>query len=75
MFIQRETLPQEVFMRLLLLTTIILKGHTICIFQEISKKFEEHVRGTVAEVIEHFTTKPPKGEFVLVVQGLNTSKK
>lgn len=43
--------------------------------REISKKFEEHVRGTVAEVIEHFTTKPPKGEFVLVVQGLNTSKK
>ena len=43
--------------------------------REISKLYEEHVRGSVAEVIEHFTTKPPKGEFVLIVQGLNSSKK
>jgi hypothetical protein len=43
--------------------------------REISKKFEEHVRGTCTELIEHFTTKPPKGEFVLIVQGLSTSKK
>ena len=43
--------------------------------REISKLYEEHVRGTVTEVIEHFTIKPPKGEFVLVVQGYNSSKK
>ena len=43
--------------------------------REISKKFEEHVRGTCAELIEHFTTKPPKGEFVLVLQGINSGKK
>ncbi len=37
--------------------------------REISKKFEETVRGTLAELIVHFTKNPPKGEFVLVVEG------
>ena len=43
--------------------------------REISKLYEEHIRGTVTEVIEHFTIKPPKGEFVLIVQGQNSPKK
>jgi 16S rRNA (cytidine1402-2'-O)-methyltransferase len=43
--------------------------------REISKLYEEHIRGTVSEVIEHFTIKPPKGEFVLIVQGQNSPKK
>jgi 16S rRNA (cytidine1402-2'-O)-methyltransferase len=43
--------------------------------REISKLYEEHVRGTVAEVLEHFTIKPAKGEFVLIVQGNNPPKK
>lgn len=41
--------------------------------REISKKFEEHVRGTCTELIEHFTTKPPKGEFVLILKGKKQS--
>lgn len=41
----------------------------ICASREISKKFEEHVRGTVKEVKAHFEAKPPKGEFVLIVEG------
>lgn len=36
--------------------------------------FEQHVRGTVAEVTEHFTAHPPKGEFVIVVQGAAEEK-
>lgn len=39
--------------------------------REISKKFEETVRGTLAELIVHFTENPPKGEFVMVVEGCN----
>ena len=39
--------------------------------REISKKFEETVRGTLAELIVHFTENPPKGEFVMVVEGYN----
>lgn len=39
--------------------------------REISKKFEETVRGTLTELIAHFTENPPKGEFVMVVEGYN----
>ena len=41
------------------------------ISREISKKFEETVRGTLSELIIHFTEHPPKGEFVMVVAGYN----
>ena len=37
--------------------------------REISKKFEEHIRGSLAELIQHFEINKPKGEFVLVVEG------
>lgn len=37
--------------------------------REISKKFEETQRGTLAELKEYFTENPPKGEFVIVVAG------
>ena len=37
--------------------------------RELSKIYEETVRGTLAELIEHFIQNPPKGEFVLVVEG------
>ena len=39
--------------------------------REISKKFEETVRGTLTELIVHFTENPPKGDFVMVVEGCN----
>lgn len=37
--------------------------------RELSKIYEEHVRGSVLELISHFTQKPPKGEVVIVVEG------
>ena len=39
--------------------------------REISKIHEESVRGTLAELITHFTETDPRGEFVLVVAGKN----
>lgn len=41
----------------------------ISVSRELSKKFEETVRGNIQEVITHFTTKGPKGEFVIVLEG------
>ena len=38
--------------------------------REISKKFEEVRRGTLSDLIQHFTENEPKGEFVIVVEGL-----
>ena len=40
---------------------------TLC--RELTKKFEQTVRGTVAEVLGHFRTTEPKGEFVIVLAG------
>lgn len=41
----------------------------VSVSRELTKLYEETVRGTVAELIAHFTTKAPKGEFVIVVGG------
>ena len=37
--------------------------------REITKIHEETIRGTVQEVLNYYTTKPPKGEIVIVVGG------
>lgn len=37
--------------------------------REISKVHEEHVRGSLAEVLAHFQAVEPKGEIVIVVGG------
>lgn len=37
--------------------------------REISKMFQETKRGTLAELKQHFTDKPPKGEIVCMVAG------
>ncbi|HMV15661.1 MAG TPA: 16S rRNA (cytidine(1402)-2'-O)-methyltransferase [Chitinophagales bacterium] len=41
----------------------------IAISRELTKKFEENFRGSIAEAIIHFTQKEPKGEFVVVLEG------
>nr|WP_299344355.1 16S rRNA (cytidine(1402)-2'-O)-methyltransferase [Allomuricauda sp.] len=41
----------------------------ISISRELSKLHEETVRGTITEALKYFENKPPKGEFVIVVQG------
>lgn len=38
--------------------------------REISKMFEETKRGTLQELFQYFTEKTPKGEFVLIVDGI-----
>lgn len=43
----------------------------VSVSRELSKKFEQTVRGTIAEVMAHFEAHPPKGEFVMVVEGAN----
>ena len=47
----------------------------VSVCREISKVHEESVRGTLDEVIAHFTEKEPKGEFVIVVAGKTKEKK
>lgn len=47
------------------LETIFGSDHQIVIAREITKKFEEFIRGNIAEVREKLKAKPPKGEFVI----------
>lgn len=41
----------------------------VAVVREITKKFEQTLRGTLAEAIAHFKSHPPKGEFVIVLAG------
>ncbi len=39
----------------------------VSVSRELTKKFEQTVRGTLGEIVTHFKTHPPKGEFVIIV--------
>lgn len=41
----------------------------VSVSRELTKKFEQTIRGTIGEVLEYFTEHEPKGEFVIVVAG------
>lgn len=44
----------------------------VCVSRELTKIHEENVRGTLAEVMEHFSKKDIKGEIVIVLEGNTT---
>jgi probable S-adenosylmethionine-dependent methyltransferase, YraL family len=48
---------------------------TVSVSREISKLYEETIRGTLKEVISHFTVNEPKGEFVIVIAGKEKPEK
>ena len=41
----------------------------VSVSRELSKLYEETIRGAMKDVLEHFTNKPPKGEIVICVEG------
>ncbi|MFT5750729.1 MAG: 16S rRNA (cytidine1402-2'-O)-methyltransferase [Flavobacteriales bacterium] len=41
----------------------------VSVSREITKMHEETVRGSAADVLAHYTKKPPKGEIVIIVGG------
>ena len=43
--------------------------------REISKKFEEHKRGTLSEVAQWYRDHEPKGEIVVIVAGAPERKR
>ncbi|UKI38846.1 MAG: 16S rRNA (cytidine(1402)-2'-O)-methyltransferase [Alistipes putredinis] len=46
----------------------------VSVSRELSKKFEQTVRGTLAYAVEYFTENEPRGEFVIVLEGLAKRK-
>jgi 16S rRNA (cytidine1402-2'-O)-methyltransferase len=45
------------------------ENRSVSVSRELTKLYEETIRGTAKEVLEHYTKKPPKGEIVIVVGG------
>ena len=61
--------PHKIAKTLLQLQEFVGGDRKLSVSREISKKFEETVRGTVDELIVHFQEKAPKGEFVVILEG------
>jgi len=45
------------------------ENRTVSVSRELTKLYEETIRGTAKEVLDYYTNKPPKGEIVIVVGG------
>ena len=61
--------PRRIVKTLEQLATFFGEDRKMSACREISKIHEESVRGTIAEVLEHFRENEPKGEFVLIIGG------
>ncbi len=47
----------------------VLGDRRVCVCREMTKHFEEYVRGLISEAIVHFQTHPPRGEITIVLAG------
>lgn len=61
--------PHKLNKTLAQLAEHIEEDRTIAVCREMTKKFEETIRGTLIEVQQHFEENSPKGEFVIVLSG------
>ncbi|HRN16938.1 MAG TPA: rRNA small subunit methyltransferase 1, partial [Xylanibacter oryzae] len=46
----------------------------VSVCREISKIYEESVRGTLSDVINHFSETEPRGEIVIILAGVSTKE-
>ncbi len=63
--------PYRVVKTLSQLAEVLGENRKAAVCREISKIYNETIHGTLAELINHFQSKIPKGEFVIVVAGNN----
>jgi len=61
--------PHKLLKTLSQFTDYFESDRRVSVSRELSKMHEETVRGTLLEVLDHFTNKPPKGELVVVLEG------
>jgi 16S rRNA (cytidine1402-2'-O)-methyltransferase len=61
--------PHRIVKTLTMICEILGNDRKVVVARELTKKFEEYVRGSAKEVLEHFTQNEPKGEFVLLIGG------
>lgn len=61
--------PHRLLKTLLQFLEVFGEDRQVSVCREISKIHEESVRGSLAEVTDHFTKKSPRGEIVIVLAG------
>ena len=61
--------PMRLLKTLEQLITYFGEDRQCCVSRELTKKFEENARGTLKEVLDHFSLKGVKGEIVIVIAG------
>ena len=52
----------------------VFPGRQVVLARELTKKFEEYLRGTPAELLEIFGKRTPRGEFVVLISGEGQGK-
>ncbi|MDR1336394.1 MAG: 16S rRNA (cytidine(1402)-2'-O)-methyltransferase [Tannerella sp.] len=50
------------------------RDRPVSVSREISKRYEETLRGSLEEIISHFSVNEPRGEFVIVMAGKNRAR-
>ena len=67
--------PFRIHKTLTQLSEVCGNSRKVSVSREISKRFEETIRGTLEDLINHFTENEPKGEFVIVMSGSKQEKR
>ena len=66
--------PYRLVKTLMQFAEVFGEDRRVSVSREISKVHEEHVRGTLKDVITHFTETDPRGEIVIVLAGRSIKK-
>ena len=61
--------PHKLVKTLTNFVTYFGEDRQVSVSRELTKLHEETIRGSVAEVLQHFEKKPPKGEIIIIVEG------
>lgn len=61
--------PHRITKTLAQFKSVMGESRRISVSRELTKKFEETINGSLAELLDHFEKNTPKGEFVLVIEG------
>jgi len=61
--------PHRIVKTLVLMGQFFGEDRPATVSRELTKLYEETLRGTLTELAQHFETTPPKGEMVVVIKG------
>ena len=67
--------PYRLQKTLEMMVPIFGENRPVCVSRELTKIHEENFRGTLAEAVAHFASKPVKGEIVVVVGTADAAEK